>query len=67
MIKEYRCEDCGNVVEVWERFDKVPEKCQLCGGCVDKIISKSSFHLKGSGWYQTDYKNNKQKSTGKGV
>lgn len=64
MIKEYRCKDCDNMVEVWERFDKVPEKCPLCGGAMGKIISKSTFHLKGSGWYATDY--GKQKSIGKG-
>jgi putative FmdB family regulatory protein len=67
MIKEYKCKDCDNTVEVWERFDKVPEKCPVCGGVLYKIISKSTFHLKGAGWYTTDYKNNKQKSKGKGV
>lgn len=50
MIKEYKCENCDNIIEVWERFDKVPEVCPLCGGTLNKIISKSSFHLKGDGW-----------------
>lgn len=66
MIKEFECSECGNVLEIWERFDDVPKVCPLCGGTIRKIISKSSFHLKGSGWYRTDYKNNKQKSKGKG-
>lgn len=63
MIKEYKCNNCNNIVEVWERFDKVPEKCPKCGGTIKRIISKTTFKLKGSGWYQTDYKN--QKSAGK--
>ena len=66
MIKEYICEDCGNLVEIWVRFDKVPDICPTCGGTLKKIISKSSFQLKGVGWYQTDYKNKKHKSRGKG-
>jgi len=67
MIKEYKCSCCGNILEVWARFDEVPKACPLCGGTMNKIISKSTFHLKGVGWYTTDYKNNKQKSKGKGV
>ena len=69
MIKEYKCNDCDNIIEVWVRFDKVPEKCPLCGGVMEKIISKSTFHLKGSGWYVTEYGKQvtkKQKSVGKG-
>jgi len=30
-------------------------QCPNCGGPVKKLISRSSFHLKGSGWYLTDY------------
>lgn len=66
MIKEYKCDTCGNVVEVWERFDKVPEKCPLCSGIMKRIISKTTFHLKGYGWYATEYGSNRQKSKGKG-
>lgn len=55
MIKEYKCECCGNIVEIWERFDKLPEKCPDCDGKLKKIVSKTTFHLKGSGWYVTDY------------
>lgn len=63
MIKEYECKNCGKVIEVWDRFDIVPEKCTICGGEVKKIISKTTFQLKGSGWYITEYKN---KTKGKG-
>jgi putative FmdB family regulatory protein len=64
MIKEYKCEGCGHIVEVWERFDKLPDRCPICGGDLKKIVSKTTFHLKGSGWYVTDYC--KQKPKGKG-
>src|SRR5579863_2960690 len=55
-IYEYRCEKCGKVFEVLQRFSDVPLKVhEDCGGEVEKLISHSAFQLKGSGWYQTDY------------
>lgn len=55
-IYEYRCEKCGKVFEVLQRFSDDPVKIhEACGGEVEKLISHSAFKLKGSGWYQTDY------------
>src|SRR5580698_289232 len=55
-IYEYRCEKCGKVFEVLQRFSDDPVKVhEGCGGEVEKLISHSAFQLKGSGWYQTDY------------
>ena len=55
-IYEYRCEKCGKVFEVLQRFSDAPVKIhEDCGGEVEKLISHSAFQLKGSGWYQTDY------------
>jgi putative FmdB family regulatory protein len=55
-IYEYRCEKCGNVFEVLQRFSDDPLKIhEACGGEVEKLISQSAFQLKGSGWYATDY------------
>ena len=55
-IYEYRCEKCGNVFEVLQRFSDHPLKIhEGCGGEVEKLISQSAFQLKGSGWYVTDY------------
>jgi putative FmdB family regulatory protein len=55
-IYEYRCEKCGKVFEVLQRFSDPPVKVhEACGGEVEKLISHSAFQLKGSGWYQTDY------------
>lgn len=55
-IYEYRCEKCGKVFEVLQRFSDEPLKThEACGGAVEKLISQSAFQLKGSGWYVTDY------------
>ncbi len=56
-IYEYRCSQCGNVHEVMQKFsDKPLTRCPDCRGRMTKMISNCAFHLKGSGWYVTDYK-----------
>lgn len=64
-IYEYGCENCGKVDEVLQSISDEPlKKCRFCGSTsVKKLISRSSFHLKGSGWYVTDY-GGKNSSTG---
>jgi len=53
---EYQCEKCGEIYEIFIRSSEdAPEQCEVCGGRLHKIISLSTFHLKGSGWYMTDY------------
>ena len=55
-IYEYKCSKCGHISEAWQKFSDQPlNTCELCGGPVRKIISQNTFHLKGSGWYVTDY------------
>jgi len=55
-IYEYKCDTCGHVTEAWQKFSDPPlSTCEVCGGAVKKIISANTFHLKGSGWYVTDY------------
>ena len=55
-IYEYECTKCGQLTEVWQKFSDPPiKKCESCKGKVRKLISQSTFHLKGSGWYVTDY------------
>jgi putative FmdB family regulatory protein len=55
-IYEYQCAACGQVVERWQKISDAPLKeCAVCGGSLHKIISSCAFHLKGSGWYVTDY------------
>ena len=59
-LYEYECKGCDRVFEVLQRMNEEPlKKCIHCGGVVEKLISKSSFQFKGSGWYITDYKKNK--------
>lgn len=56
-IYEYECEGCGRVHDKIQKFSDPPmETCPDCGKSVRKLMSLSSFSLKGSGWYTTDYK-----------
>jgi putative FmdB family regulatory protein len=58
-IYEYRCQDCEHEFELMQKFSDPPvEVCPACTGSVQKLISRSAFHLKGSGWYVTDYARN---------
>ena len=54
---EYECKKCGSVFEVLQKIsDSPPKKCEECNSKrVSRIMSESAFHLKGSGWYKTDY------------
>jgi putative FmdB family regulatory protein len=53
---EYECTKCNHQTEVFQKMsDKPVTKCELCNGRMKKLISPSSFHLKGTGWYVTDY------------
>jgi putative FmdB family regulatory protein len=55
-IYEYQCTKCGEVFEAFQKITDEPlSKCKFCQARVEKLISQSSFQLKGSGWYLTDY------------
>ena len=55
-IYEYSCQKCGTRLEVMQKItDKPLKRCKNCGGKLEKEWSTSSFQLKGSGWYVTDY------------
>ena len=67
-IYEYACKKCDGEFEVSQRITDEPLNRHLCPHCgkrtvVTKLISRSSFHLKGSGWYMTDYGKNGSKSS----
>ncbi|HSQ35248.1 MAG TPA: zinc ribbon domain-containing protein [Candidatus Binatia bacterium] len=56
-IYEYRCSKCGKTFEALQSITAHPiTKCKYCQGKTKKIVSLSSFHFKGNGWYITDYK-----------
>lgn len=55
-IYEYRCTACGKDFERLQKMTDNPlQECPLCRGKVRKLLSNTSFHLKGTGWYVTDY------------
>ena len=55
-IYEYECMQCGKIEEALQSFSEKPlTTCKHCAGKLRKLVSHSSFHLKGSGWYVTDY------------
>jgi putative FmdB family regulatory protein len=60
-IYEYECQGCGKLHEIMQKItEPALEKCPACGGDMKKLISNTSFVLKGSGWYMTDYASNKR-------
>ncbi len=55
-VYEYECEDCEKVIEVQQRMADAPlTMCPECQGAVKKVMSMSSFQLKGGGWYADGY------------
>ena len=57
-IYEYRCADCGFQEEYLQKVSEPPlTVCPSCGKPkFEKLLSAAGFHLKGSGWYATDFK-----------
>jgi putative FmdB family regulatory protein len=60
---EYECPNCGYRDEVLQKIsDKPLTKCPTCGrNGLKKLMSAPVFRLKGSGWYETDFKSDKDK------
>ena len=59
---EYECPKCPRVFEVRQRISENPlESCDVCGGPVHRLLSASTFILKGGGWYVTDYPSESRK------
>lgn len=64
-IYEYKCEACGDQLDKLQKMSDAPlKKCIKCGkDSLKKIISSAGFRLKGTGWYETDFKNNNSKQS----
>lgn len=61
-IYEYECLKCGKNREIMQKFSDPPlTSCPECGGKMKKLISNTSFVLKGGGWYVTDYASTERK------
>ena len=55
-LYEYRCQKCGKVFEVIQKFSDAPlETHEGCGGTVERLLSAPALQFKGTGWYVTDY------------
>jgi len=63
-IYDYKCSNCGHEIEIIQKISDKPKT--ICPKCNDaslkKLISAPSFRLKGSGWYETDFKTGKKKN-----
>ena len=64
-IYEYQCQRCAQRIERLQKFSDAPlTRCPTCGeDALNKLISAAAFHLKGTGWYATDFKDKKQEPT----
>jgi putative FmdB family regulatory protein len=64
-LYEYECTKCGHQIEVLQKFSDAPiNECDQCKGKMKRLISQSTFHLKGTGWYVTDYASKSGKNKG---
>ncbi|MAV17253.1 MAG: FmdB family zinc ribbon protein [Gammaproteobacteria bacterium] len=63
-IYEYKCSHCGHQLEAIQKISDDP--LLLCPNCdkngLKKQVTAPSFRLKGSGWYETDFKTGKKKN-----
>ena len=66
-IYEYRCNECEHRLEKLQKMSDDPLKdCPKCEKpALSKLVSASSFKLKGTGWYETDFKGSKNKKDAK--
>ncbi len=68
-IYEYRCSECQQLFEEWckhvEEGD-APHACPICKGRAHRIMSNTSFALKGGGWYVTEYGSRRKEEKGGG-
>jgi len=66
-IYEYRCAECEHEMEKLQKISDAPlTDCPACGkSALQKLVSAAGFRLKGSGWYETDFKSGKKKNIAK--
>jgi putative FmdB family regulatory protein len=62
-IYEYECQKCGHTLEALQKFsDKPLRECPECGRhSLKRLVSAPLFRLGGSGWYETDFKSEKER------
>src|SRR3954466_12914425 len=67
-IYEYTCGACGKTSDVFQKLnDPAPDRCEQCNaeGTLQRVVSRTSFVLKGGGWYSDLYGSTKKDSSGK--
>jgi len=63
-IYEYRCKKCSKEFELVQKITDDPmSECPDCGGKVERLVSATSFSLKGGGWYKDGYASSGTKTT----
>ena len=67
-IYEYACKNCDHTLDALQKMDEEPlVYCPSCGEAgLKRLISAPRFRLKGEGWYETDFKKDKQRNLAKG-
>lgn len=63
-IYEYECKDCGHRMDALQKISEPAlVRCPACQqDSLRKLVSAPQFRLKGSGWYETDFKNDKRRN-----
>ena len=67
-IYEYQCQSCGHVLDALQKISDDPlTHCPSCGEAgLKKLLSAPRFRLKGSGWYETDFKDGNRRTLATG-
>jgi len=59
-IYEFQCEKCGFKIEEITSQPDISKTCLQCGGRANRVFASANFHFKGSGFFDTDYKNKEE-------
>jgi len=54
-LYDFKCTECEHVFEIIQKYIEPNPKCEECGEPTIRIISRTSFTLKGDGWYKDGY------------
>ena len=54
-LYDFKCTECEHVFEIIQKYTDPHPKCEECGEPTIRIISSTSFALKGDGWYKDGY------------
>ena len=52
---EYKCKKCQKIEEILQGYDEPAPQCEKCKEAMTRMISRTSFSLKGGGWFKDGY------------